>query len=183
MIETFLVTIGGVWVALFLLCILVLLLISIEYDSFVAGLFTIISGISIATFVFGIPVLSVVFLDPLLLVLGLLFYVTIGGAYAAFWRYPNYLKANKHKIKDYFNRWDSDHPNDYEGFLSSYYYSEYLPKNNKERIGSWILLWPVGLLWELSHKPFKRVWRNTYKLMANTLEKIGSSTTRKIINK
>lgn len=186
MFEAILISAGGVWLALFMLVCLVAMIISIENDSFFMGSVSILVTAGVSQFVFGIPVLSSIVYNPFLAIFFLIFYTAVGSAYAAFWRLPNFLQNRQTDIEDEFLRYSKDSnvltPNT-EDFMNSSYYKRFTVSHNKDAVASWVLLWPVGMLWELSHKPIRWIWNQVYYGLGDAFEKINRRTTTKILNK
>lgn len=201
---------GGVWLGLFGLLVLGSLIWASETDSFLMGIAVLIIALVIGQFVFALPVWASIVTNPILLLVYVAFYTAIGAVYAAMWKVPNFVKRNKDHIQIEYKNWkDSalykekdrkkvsylskvavgdDQPIEntksidvsYETFLASPYYT-YSIRQNKDRVASWVLLWPFGMIWELSHKPFIWLWNSVYYSLGKVFEKINSEAAKKIL--
>ncbi len=187
--ELLLISAGGVWLGLFAFISLALLIFSIEKDSSTLGGAVLIITFAIAEFGFNIPIWASIVANPLMIIFYLLVYIAVGSLYAAMWRLPNFLKRNSVRIQSDYNNWKqtdrwgstvNKKDISLEAFLNSGAYN-YKVQNNKDRVASWVMLWPAGVLWELSHKPFRWVWNTTYYGLGNTLERINRDTIKKIL--
>jgi hypothetical protein len=186
MFEAVLISASGVWLALFLLVAFIALAFSIEADSFFAGSVLLVIFAGIAQFIFDIAILSYIAANPLLTIFALIFYAAIGIAYAAFWRLPIFVDKNAEYIKNeyvIFCKANEGHDTSFEAFTTSYRYRQFTVAYNKDAVASWVLLWPIGVLWELSHKPIRWLWSMLYSGIGSSLEKINTNAAAKIIQK
>lgn len=186
-----LISAGGVWLALFMLAFVVAMIISVENDSFFLGSVGIIISAAIAQFVFGIPIITSIITNPLMVIVYLIIYGAAGAAYAGFWRLPDFIRSRKKEIDRAYetftadaerNRRTSDLPQSdisYDTFLESSHYDKFTVSHNKDRVASWVLLWPFGILWELMHKPIRWVWNSVYYGLGEQFEKIGKAAAKK----
>ena len=185
MFEALLISAGGVWIALFALAVLAACIFSIENDDFMIGLVVIFLTFVILQFVFGYPILGTILSNPLVIVFYLAVYIAIGATYAAFWRMNVFLEENKESILSNYKYWKHQKENaendSYEAFLDSSMYN-FSVRKNKDVVASWVLLWPAGVLWELSHKPLIWVWNSVYFSLGKSLEKINKSKATEILN-
>jgi hypothetical protein len=188
-LELALISAGGIWLGLFALLALALLIYSIEKDSSMLGSAVLIATFAIAEFGFNIPIWASIIANPFMIIFYLLVYIAIGSLYAAVWRLPAFLKKNSDRIQSDYNNWkqtdrwgSTANKKDisFDAFLNSNSYN-YKIKDNKERAVSWVMLWPAGVLWELTHKPFRWVWNTTYYGLGSALERINRDTARKIL--
>lgn len=200
---------GGVWLGLFGLLVLGSLIWASETDSFLMGAAVLVIALVLAQFVFALPVWASIVANPILLLVYIAFYTAIGAVYAAMWKVPNFVKRNKDHIQSEYKNWkDSGLYNEkgrvkasylnkvtvgdetiheakpidvsYETFLASPYYT-YSIRQNKDRVASWVLLWPFGVIWELSHKPFIWLWNTVYYSLGKVFEKINNEAAKKIL--
>jgi hypothetical protein len=172
MLELALISASGIWLGLFALLSLVLLVVSIEKDNSALGSAVLVITFAIAEFGFNIPIWDSIVANPFILIFYLIVYIAVGSLYATLWRLPNFLRKNSSSIQaDYnnwkkANQWGSDNNKrdvSFDAFLNSSSY-QYKVKNSKDRIASWVMLWPAGVLWELMHKPFRWIWDTTYRI-------------------
>jgi hypothetical protein len=200
MFELMLISAGGLWLGLFGLVVFCSLLWASSTDSFVLGSAVILVSAVIAEFVFSIPIWATIFANPFMLILYIAFYAAIGSLYTAVWRLPNYIKKNSANIQSEYETWknskvswketlklksreeEPETPTDlsYDAFLDSPYYS-YSVRHNKDRVASWVLLWPASLTWELMHKPFIWLWDSVYYGLGKVFEKINRNQAKKVL--
>jgi len=157
--------------------------ISAEVDSAFASAFTFIGGFALLEFVLKISVFSVIAANPLWAVGMLVFYVGIGAAYTGIWRWPEFIRKNQEKIMSAYQQWSmqrgSNQDNSFDAFLESSAY-DFNASDHKERLGTWVGLWPFSLTWEVSRKPAIWVWNNAYKSLGRVFQRISHNTARKI---
>ena len=181
MLET-LALVGGFWFFLLSIFILVVGIVSSEFDSILGGIVTFIL-LAVALFYSG--ALSAITAAPFLVVLGLIVYVAAGFAYAILFRYPDYLQ----KYASYIQRdWEIFQENrapakpTREEFYASSSYREYTPKHNADRITAWIALWPWSFVWDLAHKPVRWLHKKLYTLAGEMLDRIGKRVFNRILD-
>ena len=185
MFEAILISATGVWFAIFVLLALVALIISIENDSLLLGTAAIIVITGIAQFVFGIAVLAAILTNPLASMFFVVFYIALGAAYAGFWRLPNFVSSRSKEIKEAFIYYSKNHKDrsvSHDEFLNSQEYKKFTVSNNKDVVASWVLLWPAGVIWELSHKPIRWVWNQVYYGLGESFEKLNRKAASKVLN-
>lgn len=206
MFETFVISAMGVWFAAFMLLFFVGLVWASERDSFLLGTSVILVGAAVGEFVFGLPIIASVVANPFMLVVYVAVYIAFGALYAGLWRLPNFVKKNSSRIQSDYVAWKDrlttnherswrakikDHvtgteeqpaPVDvsFDTFLNSSSY-QYSVRNNKDRVASWVLLWPASLTWELMHKPFIWLWNSVYFGLGEVFERINRDTARKVL--
>jgi len=197
MFEAMLISAGGLWLGLFGLVVLGSLIWASESDSFILGSAVILISAVVAQFVFTIPVWATIVANPFILILYIAFFAAIGAVYTAMWRLPNYIKKNADNIQRDYETWTKEQEGwlrraqkdgstetkidiSYEKFLdsSSYHYSV---RDNKDRVASWVLLWPASLTWELMHKPFIWLWDSVYCGLGKVFEKINRDQAKKVL--
>jgi len=175
---------GGAWFAMFMLFFIVVGVIANEMDSFWMGVGTLLVGLAAMEWLFQIPVWASIAANPLMLVLYAAVYLAVGSLYTGVWSWPNYIKDRADHIKmDYGSflnkrklKGDAD---SFEEFLDSSEY-RYTASKNKDRLAAWVLMWPFGLIWDLSHRPARWLWNNVYAVLGTTFERVSKNTARKI---
>lgn len=205
MFEMMLIGAGSIWLAIFALVVFASLVYSVEKDSFMLGGAILIISAVIAEFAFSIPIWTSIVANPLMLVLYLAVYIAAGSLYAGFWKLPGFVRKNSSIIQRDYESWKKDkfrsdnHWADkvrqhvkgepeptptvdvsFDAFLDSDSY-RFKVRNNKDRVASWVLLWPCGVTWELMHKPFIWLWESVYYGLGEVFERINRDTARKIL--
>jgi hypothetical protein len=200
MFEMMLISAGGVWLALFSILIFALLVLSSEKDSFVLGAAVMIVAAVTAQYLFKLPVwATITSISIPMLILYFVTFIAIGAVFAGLWKLPEFLQKNSGRIQnDYLNwkenqiKWSKsrNYPSkdealtpldlSYDTFLKSTAYN-YKIRDNKDRVASWVLLWPFGLAWDLIHKPFVWLWNFVYYGFGDIFERINIGIARKIL--
>lgn len=207
MLEMLLISASGVWLGLFSLIFFSSLVWASERDSFFLGTAVLLIGLAVAQFVLGVPVWATLTANLLMLGLYVVLYIAAGALYAGMWRLPNFVRKNGNAIKESYESWKRVQlqQNDrtwretvrdkvvatetdnrpavdvsYETFLDSSSYN-YSVRRNKDRVASWVLLWPASVTWELMHKPFIWVWESVYYGLGEVFERINRDQARKIL--
>lgn len=207
MLEAIAISAAGVWLALFVLVVFVSLVWASEQDSFFLGSAVIVVSAAIAQFAFSIPVISSIIANPFLLVVYIVVYTAFGALYAGMWRLPNFVRKNRDSIQNAYEEWKDRQTRGYERdwrskvrdhvigqeaveqepvdisfdtFLNSDSY-KFSVRNNKDRVASWVLLWPASLTWELMHKPFIWLWNSVYFSLGEVFERINRDSARKVL--
>lgn len=192
MFEAMLISAGGLWLGLFALIVLSGILWASSVDSFILGSAVIFVSLVVAQFLFAIPVWAALTANPFMMIVYVIFYGAVGAVYTALWRLPKYIKRNAYHIQSDYDRWKNDQEKwnrklhdevrdtSFESFLNSNDY-RYSVKNNKDRVASWVLLWPTSLTWELIHQPFIFIWDNVYYGLGKVFEKINHDQAKKIL--
>lgn len=208
MIEMIFASMAGFWLGLYLLIAFGSLIWASETDSFFFGLAAIAVMWAVGEWVFNIPFLAAIIANPLLVIVYGALYIAFGAIYARMWKLPNFIKKNSVAIQKSYDHWkdmrtreDRDWkrrarnllPNEveqdqvkpevdvsFETFLNSDSYN-YSIRNNKDRVASWVLLWPAGIVWELSHKPFVWAWEQVYYGIGRILERANHDMARKVL--
>ena len=193
-------TAGGVWLSIFLFVLFCALVWASEVDSFFLGTAVIVLGILIAEFVFSVAIWTFISSNILLTIAFFLGYIAIGALYAGMWRLPDFVKKNGNTIQRQYQAWKDDRikyprglPREFDKdksepivdvsfdtFLLSDNY-HFKVSRNKDRVASWVILWPFGMAWELSHKPFIWLWETVYYALGEVYERINRDTARKIL--
>lgn len=175
---------GGFWTALLFLAVVVGGCVASEYENFFLGAITLLLILVALSWFGGIPVWAAFSANPLLAILALVVYGAVGAAYTGFWRFPNYLRKHEYAIMETYRRWRTDNKIEesdaaFDQYLMSDSY-RYKAKDNKSRLGNWVLMWPFALAWELSHKPFIAVYNYIYYSMGDLFDEIGRRTARRV---
>jgi hypothetical protein len=188
--EAFLGAFSGVWFALFVIIFAACGTFTASVGNMFWSLVVLAAGAGILEFLVGISVLSILIANPLLVIAVLAIYIGIGAAYTGLWRWPAYLRKHTNIIQIVFNRWRDDHPKQlagktkeeaFEAFLDSAHYAEFHPSRNKERLSTWVVMWPFAMGWELSHKPLIWIFETIYYTLGDMFVAIGKNTARRNI--
>lgn len=201
MFEMIIASAAGFWLGLYLLVAFGSLLWASNTDSFFMGLAVIAIAWAVGEFIFSIPILASLVANPFLGIVYIGLYGAFGALYTRMWKLPNFIKKNSNNIQSSYNHWKDirsrqsdkargmiqgekeDNPQvdvSFETFLNSDSY-KYSVRNNKDRVASWVLLWPTSLLWELSHKPFVWLWEQVYYGLGRVFEKANHDMARKVL--
>lgn len=186
-IGAFTGAVGETWFALFVLLVVASGIFSAEYDSFFAGTITFIVGLLGLDFMFGVPVFATIVSNPLAILLFLAIYIAAGSTYAGLWRWVRYIKEHSDQINRHYLSWaksanKNGEPDTFDAYLESSDYA-FKASLHKEKLASWVLLWPFGLLWDLMHRPARWVWNTVYNNLGTLFDKIGKQTARSIQRK
>lgn len=206
MIEMIMASAAGFWLGLYLLVTLGSVIWASETDSFLVGIGVILIAWAVGEWVFGIPILASIIANPFMLIVYAVLYIAVGSIYTRLWKLPNFVKKNSDRIQSDYASWKDTKTrrNDmdwrdkargmiqgeveekeqvdvsFETFLNSSSY-EYSVRNNKDRVASWVMLWPASITWELSHKPFIWAWEQVYYGLGRVFEKANHDMARKIL--
>jgi hypothetical protein len=206
MIEMIFASMAGFWLGLYLLIAFGSLIWASETDSFFVGIGVLMVAWAIGEWVFGIPILASIIANPLMLIVYGVLYIAFGSLYTRMWKLPNYIRKNSSAIQRSYESWKDlvtrQHSMDwrdkirdtlpgekaekqavdvsFDTFLNSDSYG-YSVRKNKDRVASWVLLWPASIAWELSHKPFVWAWEKVYYGIGRVLEKANHDMARKIL--
>lgn len=188
--EAFMGAFSGVWFALFAILFIVSGAFTATFGSMFWSVIVLAAGAGILEFLLGVSVLAIVATNPLLIVAAFAIYIGIGVAYTGLWRWPSWLRKHSDVIKSKFEQWSGAHQKQLTGktkeeafeiFLDSDHYSSWHPSRNKERLSTWVLMWPFTLAWELSHKPLIWIFDTVYATLGEMFITIGKQTARKNI--
>lgn len=186
--EAFLGAFSGVWFALFIIIFAVCGTFTATIGNMFWSLVVLAAGACILEFIIGISVLSILIANPLLVIAVLAIYIGIGAAYTGLWRWPSHLRKQSSTIKYAFEEWARPRGKELQGktkeesfeiFLDSANYSSWHPSRNKERLSTWVLMWPFAMGWELSHKPLIWIFETVYYTLGDMFVAIGKNTARK----
>lgn len=174
---------GGFWFFLFVIFVLVIGVVSTEFDSFFGGGITLILLGAGAQFLFDIPVWSSIVANPFLVIAGLVAYIAVGITYGVYFRYADYIRKSANYIKHDWEEFKKKHPGaSNDDFRKSSYYSSYTPSKNSDKIAAWVMLWPWGVFWDLCHKPIRWVYNNMYSFTGRLLDNVGARVSDRILN-
>lgn len=171
---------GGFWFFILVVIVFAAGAASCEYDSIAGGIITailLIGGLQLL----GYSIFSTIIASPFVVFLLLFGYIAAGAAYAVMYRYPKYLYKNRQDIERAYKDWEkagSERP-----FESSHHFRDFSPGSNIERITSWVMLWPWGALWDLSHRPFIWFYNTVYKAIGKVLDRVAKRFVRNNITK
>lgn len=188
--EAFMGAFSGVWFALFLIVFVACGTFTASVGSMFWSLIVIAAGAGAMQFLGGISILAILMTNPLLVVTVAAIYIGIGAAYTGLWRWPSHLRKHSGVIKSVFQQWYDSHQKQLTGktkaeafeiFLDSDRYSSWHPSTNKERLSTWVLMWPFAMSWELSHKPLIWIFDTVYATLGEMFVVIGKQTARKNI--
>lgn len=162
-------------------------IVSVENDSIVISLATLVIAALTATYWFKIPLWAMIVGNPLILVGMVLGYVAAGGLYTTLYRWPMFIKRNKEKIKSSHTQWAMNRKGqNQDDSLNAYLDSDsygFNAWNHKERLSTWISMWPFALLWTLAHRPAIWFGKMVYHSMGNMLQAVSRRTATKILEK
>lgn len=154
-----------------------------EMDSAIMAGATFIIGLITLEYGFGFGLWPMIVGNPLWIIGFVILYVAAGALYTALWRWPEYIRKNESDIMDNFTRWANGRKdtqnNSFDAFLDSekYYYNA---SQHKERLGTWVGMWPFSFFWEVLRKPAIWIWKISYASLSSLFESIGRRTARKL---
>lgn len=189
-IASFLGAFSGVWLALFFIIFVACGTFTATIGNMFWSIVVLAAGAGVLQFLAGIAILPILIANPLLIVAVVGGYIAIGAAYTGMWRWPSYLRRHSGYIKSEFTRWSEAREKQLAGktkaeafeiFLDSDFYATWHPSRNKERLSTWVLMWPFAMGWELSHKPLIWIFETVYYTLGDMFVAIGKNTARKNI--
>lgn len=188
--EAFIGAFSGVWLALFAIVFIACGTFTASVGNFFWSAVVLAAGAGVLEFLVGISILSVLIANPLLIVAVIGAYIAVGAAYTGLWRWPAHLRKHSGVIQSVFNQFVDSHAKQLAGktkaeqfeiFLDSDRYSSWHPRSNKERLSTWVVMWPFAMGWELSHKPLIWVFETVYYTLGDMFVAVGKNTARKNI--
>lgn len=188
--EAFMGAFSGVWIALAAIIFIGCGAFTATFGSMFWSLVVLITGSVVFEVLLGLSVWALIAANPLMGIAIVAIYIGIGAAYTGLWRWPAYLRKYSEHVKAAFNQWCDQHKKQlgdktkeqaFEDFLDSSAYRIWHPSNNKERLSTWVLMWPFAMGWELSHKPLIWVFDTVYATLGEMFVAIGKQTARKNI--
>lgn len=176
----------GIWAILGIIVFVIAGILSAELDSASLSAGTFVIGLIVLEWGLGIGVWALFVSNPLWIIGSIVLYVALGAAYTAFWRWPEYICEHDSELMDKFARWAhnlaSNEDKSFEAFMDSDEYN-YNAWQHKERLGTWVGMWPFSLSWELARKPAIWVWNTAYNSLGSTFQSAGRRAARKIHDK
>lgn len=182
------------WFDVFLLCFIFLGIVVSAYDNFSLGTIMIISWLALLQWIFDVPVWTTITNNPFIIVVAITVYVLCGTLYTGLWKFPNFVKKNKLKIQLAFENWVRNNfkntidkqvyithlqsDDNFNAFLDSSSYPM-SASNNKNRLASWVLMWPFALALELSYKPAMWLWEIVYNNLGEVFQQVSKNTALK----
>lgn len=178
---------GDIGFFIFGALMLVAFILSSKTESFFMGVASLIVGVSVLNYVFNIPVIATVTFNPILSIVAILVYISLGTLYAGLYRVKEFLKINSKYIIGEYESWKSDQIRydkeaniSYDIFIKSNSYS-YSIRKNKDRVASWVLLWPLSVTWKLINDPITWLIDTVYYGLGHILEKINHEAAKEIL--
>lgn len=184
----FLVLLGtfGIWGLLSIFLFIAVGILSTELDSALIGTLAVAIGLAALHHIFNVPVFTIMVANPFIFIVYVMAYLVVGSLYTAFWRWPEYIRNNKHKINDSYTQWaleqGSPKDNSFDAFLDSSEY-EFNAWQHKERLGNWVGMWTFSAVWELSRKPTIWIWNILYKSLGKMFQRISHNTAKRMHEK
>lgn len=176
--------VGGFGFFLFMLAVLVVGIVSAEFDSIFGGIITLLFFSIGAQIIFDYPILSTVLANPLWIFIGVVGYTVVGMLYAVYIKYVRFLKKYESEIVAEWKVYKDLNPErTHDDFLGSSAYRPYTPKRNIDKITAWVVLWPWAVIWDLSHRPFIFIYDNVYSITGRMLDAAGKRVTKKMLEK
>ena len=177
---------GSLTFVLFLVAFFVIAVVVSEFDNFFVGAVTLIAGFAIMDWWFMIPVWATLVTNPMMLVAYLAGYVAIGATVTRIWSWPNFIEEHAESIRRSYENWSLERANrkqttDFEEFLDSTAYS-YPAWRHKNKLASWVLMWPFVVAWDASHRPFIWAYNQIHDLLGEMFERDSKRVARKIMN-
>lgn len=154
---------------------------SAESNSALLSLATFLSLLGIVTYGFSIPLFPLIVANPLILIGAILAYTAVGAVYTALWRWPDFIQSNKDYILENYTSWAkmrfANEDASFDAYMDSPSY-KYAPANHKERLGTWVGMWPFDATWEVSRKPAIWFWNVTYTSLGSMFTSVGKRAAR-----
>ncbi|SRR6056297_298992 len=157
-------------------------IIAAEMDSALMSVATFVIGLITLSWGFGVPIWATFTANPLMIVGAIIIYIAVGAAYTAVWKWPDFIRKNREIILREYNDWahkNQNGDNSFEAYLESSNY-EYNAYQHKERLGTWVGMWPFSFVWDVSRRPAIWLWNVTYTSLGEAFQNIGKRTARKI---
>ncbi len=107
--------------------------------------------------------------NPVLLVIGVLFYIVFGAGWSIF-KWKQYVSKT---VEDFYN-----------GDISQLSMTVKLDvSSHKADLTFWLGYWPLSFIWALSHQPLRAVYTWLYNNLRNTYEKIADNAIKEAVEK
>lgn len=176
----------GIWALVGMSLFVVAGIMAAELDSAFISVATFVFGLLTVQYGFGLNLWAIFLANPLMIIIAVFLYLIAGALYTAFWRWPEFIRNSKDDIMEKYMMWshelDTNADNSFDAYLDSQDYS-YNVSQHKERLGTWVGLWPFSFAWEISRKPAIWLWNVSYYSLGSMLQKIGRNTARKLHDK
>lgn len=170
----------GFWLPVFLFIIFVAAITTSEVDNFWGGALVLIIGIFGTDYLFDVPILSAIYNNPIIFILLAIAYILTGFAYAAIWKWPDYLRNKSDEIEKNYRSYEIKNTGtSFDEYMNSYEFSKYTASDNKERIANWVMMWPFSFFWEVTRKPAIWLFNTVYTSIGTTLEEVGKNVVKK----
>jgi len=173
----------GTWALLGIAAFVIAGVISAKIDSALAAALAFLIAIVTIEWALGISVLAIVYTNTLWFFVILVLYIAAGVIYTVFWRWPKYIRDRKDIIMKDYARWAAllarNENNSFDAFLDSDDY-KFNAWQHKERLVSWVSMWPFSLGCELSHKPLSWIWNIAHGRIGNIFQRTSRRTARKL---
>lgn len=176
---------GSMMFVVFLIAFIAIAIFVSELDNFFAGAVTLIAGFAIMDWWFAIPVWATLLANPMMLVASIAVYVAIGSTVTRLWSWPNFIEEHAEGIRRSYENWSMDRARskqstDFEEYLNSDSYG-YPAWRHKNKLSSWVLMWPFVVAWDASHRPFIWVYNQVHDLLGEMFERDSKRIARKIM--
>lgn len=169
---------GGVWFILFLAVWLIFCGFASKKDNILYGAITLISGAILSDLLFGTIIFSSILANPLLLIGGLIAYSLVGIIDAMVRRWPRFLKSRQESIEKNFEIWSmAEVAPSFEKFLDSASYASNTAVQNKNRIASYVLMWPFSFVAFIVTTPCEWIYNSIHTYLGDTFDSIGKKYT------
>lgn len=156
---------------IFIAVLIVIGVISSEWDHWFGGLVIAVSCLTAAQWWFQIAVWATILANPGLALGALVAYIATGLVYATAIRFPRWITGRQSNIesewKDYI-RSNPGHSSE-EDFHANYRFRPFTAAYNADRIAAWAMLWPWGVLWDCTHRPVRFVYEHIARLFSGLL--------------
>lgn len=172
MIEVALGTAAGIWLAVYGLALFATLTWAALNESAIAATVFMAIGAVIGYAALGISVSASL---PVAL-LGIALYAVTGVAYAYWYALPKFLHDNAQNIADDYKRWKSISAENTKvsEFTRSAYY-RYSIRGNANAAASWVILWPISAIIDLSYRPVTALYRKIGRVLEQRNAKLAAS--------
>jgi len=159
---------------------------SAETDSAWMSTATFIIGLAVLQYGFGVPIIASIMAAPILALVYVLAYVALGAAMTGIWSWPDYIRKNGDAINRDYARWASERKdnqdNSFDAFLDSSDY-DFNAWDHKERLATFVGMWPFKLIWDLSRRPAIWLFNTTWSGLGTFFQNIGKRTARGVHNR
>ena len=179
---------GNLGLFAFIGVLILALIFSSKTESFFMGVASLIIGVSAFNYIFAIPVITSIVTNPILSIVAVLVFLSVGALYAGLFQVKEFVKKNSKYIVSDYNDWKSsqirynkDANVAYDVFLKSTSYN-YSIRKNKDRVASWVLLWPLSVTWKLINNPVVWLIDTVYYGLGHILENINRDEAKNVLS-